>query len=59
VDTEKELQDRIDKSYRSNGDMVCSICKKKYIDHPMEKDILGYNEEPYLHKLCNGDLVKL
>lgn len=46
-------------SYRSNGDCICSVCKKKYSEHPLDKDILDFQGDPYLNILCNGDRVKL
>lgn len=45
--------------YRASGDCICKQCGKKFYDHPMAKEIKGYNGEPFLNRLCNGDLVKL
>ena len=44
--------------YRAHQDCLCTVCGKKYIDHPFSHhtDWMG---QKYLHKLCNGDLVKL
>lgn len=46
-------------------DCICETCGKKYYDHPMatEPKWLCYwdpeNPRPYLHRLCNGKVVKL
>lgn len=51
------------REYRASGDAICSTCGKKYIDHPLggEPGWTGDGGEPkpFLHQLCNGDLVKL
>lgn len=55
-----EEEDRMYKSYRAGGDVICEICGKKYYDHkmylPSGKTNDGY---PWLNELCNGNLVKL
>lgn len=49
----------------ASGDCICETCGKKYYDHPMatEPKWLCYwdpeNPRPYLHRLCNGKVVKL
>lgn len=45
--------------YRASGDMLCVTCGKTYYDHPLDQEIRDYNNEPFLHRICNGDLVKL
>lgn len=45
-------------SYRASGGCVCK-CGKRYDHHPMAKEHLDFNGEPFLNRLCNGDLVKL
>ncbi len=47
--------------YRTNGTRTCSKCGKRYGEHPLarEKKHLGWNNEPFLNRLCSGDLVKL
>jgi len=44
--------------YRASKSCLCSLCGKEYQDHPFSnhRDWLG---EKYLHRLCNGDHVKL
>ena len=44
---------------RADGRCVCPVCGRECREHPMTKDILGWNKKPFLHKLCNGALVKL
>lgn len=44
---------------RAGGDCLCSECSRSYYDHPMIDNMLDYNQEPFLHMLCNGDVVKL
>lgn len=55
-----EENERIEKSYRAGGDVICEICGKSYYAHkqyiPSGKTNDGM---PWLNELCNGDLVKL
>ena len=46
------------KFYRASGDVVCYSCGRQYWHHPFA-DERAWNGEPFLHVLCNGDLVKL
>lgn len=55
---DKELQELPDYR-RASGDVICEACKQKYRKHPLDMDNLGYNNEPYLNRLCDGSLVKL
>lgn len=48
--------DQID-FYRADGRCLCPVCNKEYYKHPFSEH-QGW-DGPYLHKLCNGDLVKL
>jgi len=41
------------------GDCVCEQCKKLYVDHPMDWDILDFQDLPFLNILCDGRRVKL
>lgn len=52
-------QSELYRAYRANQDCICPLCGKRYIDHPMNKEVLSWQDEPFLHVLCNGDLVKL
>ena len=44
---------------RACGDTVCSICGKKYYDHPMDTEQLSYDGHPFLHIGCDGTRLKL
>lgn len=48
-------------TYRAHMACLCDICGKEYIDHPRAKEPwnLSFTGEPFLHRLCNGELVKL
>lgn len=45
--------------YRAAGDSVCQACEKRYGNHPYERSLLSNDGLPFIHRLCNGDLVKL
>jgi ribA/ribD-fused uncharacterized protein len=55
----KKEDDDLNKAYRASGNCICNICGKKYYDHPMSAKYKSWQNEMYLHILCNGDLVKL
>lgn len=44
---------------RSSGELICEICGKTYYKHPLAEDIRGWQDQPFLNRLCNGKLVKL
>ena len=50
---------------RAGGDCLCEICGRKYINHPMDEEVLSWIEDwdgkrrPFLHILCDGTRVKL
>jgi len=44
---------------RAAGDCVCSCCRRPYREHPMWHGSKSWQDEPWLHELCNGLLVKL
>lgn len=44
-----ENEDR--NSYRASGECLCE-CGKMYVDHP------EVYLRPWLHEICNGDLIK-
>jgi hypothetical protein len=52
------LEDEIN-TYRAGGDCICEICKKRYSEHSLDKEILDFKGDPFLNILCNGDRVKL
>jgi hypothetical protein len=43
---------------RADGDCLCDCCDNPYRLHPMSRHA-DHNGEPYLHRLCDGQLVKL
>lgn len=43
---------------RAGGDVVCETCGKEYRRHPFTAH-RDWNDAPFLHKLCDGSLVKL
>lgn len=44
---------------RMNGDLQCDTCGMKLVEHPMSQEYLDFKNEPYLNRLCDGQLVKL
>lgn len=45
---------------RASGDCICSVCGKRYGDHPTDKVVLSAIDSlPFLHVLCDGTRVKL
>lgn len=44
---------------RASGDVECSICGKLYWKHPMEPRITDRESRPFLHRGCDGHLLKL
>lgn len=49
--------DEADRSYRTSGEMVCLACGQEYWRHPFT--LHRFDGNPFLHRLCNGDIVKL
>jgi hypothetical protein len=45
--------------YRADGDMVCNQCQHTYYQHPLDREIRDDHDQPFIHRLCNGDRVKL
>ncbi len=45
--------------YRANGEALCPACKKPYFEHKQDRSLLDQSGQPYIRRLCNGDLVKL
>jgi hypothetical protein len=43
---------------RASGDCICEDCGRTYYKHPFSGH-MSWNNEPYLHRLCDGTLVKL
>lgn len=43
---------------RASGDCLCQTCGKEYREHPLGGP-MGYDGFQFLHRLCDGSLVKL
>lgn len=48
-----------EQAYRTTGTFKCELCQREYQSHPYVSEARGSTGEPYLHVLCNGDMVKL
>lgn len=46
---------------RASGDCICDACGEDYYSHSPaeERHNLSYDGNPFLHRLCDGSLVKL
>lgn len=44
---------------RASDDMLCQVCGKDYLTHPMDWRLIGYGDVPFLNILCDGRRVKL
>lgn len=53
-----ELERQADASRRASGDSDCKACGRAYRLHPKGGPI-GYGDEQFLNRLCDGSLVKL
>lgn len=47
--------------YRAHHESLCPVCGRFYIAHPYATEAwnLSFTRQPFLHRLCNGELVKL
>lgn len=43
---------------RASGDVICDVCEREYRRHP-HTEHRDSNDNPYLTRLCDGDIVKL
>jgi hypothetical protein len=59
MDVKEEVDCREIEFYRAHGEIICPDCGKEYWRHPWFMECLGMDDQPYLKRLCNGDLVKL
>ena len=62
--TEQEILDlEASRCYRASGSCLCPMCGAEYRAHPYtaHRSSDGMNSEgwPYMHRLCNGDIVEL
>lgn len=53
------LQDEEPQAERASHLIVCAKCGLTYGRHPLEQMYKSCFGEPYLHRLCDGRLVKL
>lgn len=37
----------------------CNVCGLQFIEHPRDKQWLDDNDEPFLRRICNGELIKI
>jgi len=58
-DTKEFIEEALVEFYRADGNLVCQNCQKQYWNHDFEPDLVSFDDQPYLRRLCNGDLVKL
>ncbi len=52
------LDELATKMYRAAGACVCE-CGDEYREHPYADEARDQEGNPFLHVLCNGDIVKL
>ena len=50
--------DSPDDWHRAGGGVICAECGKEYRSHLFVEEYRDWQGEPWLRKLCNGDLVK-
>ena len=43
---------------RAGGGVVCQLCGREYRRHA-DSEHRDFNDDPFLKRLCNGELVKL
>lgn len=59
---ERSEEEDLHRMRRADGDVVCTACGKQYRRHPFAREphnLSGIDGEPFLHRLCDGSLVKL
>ena len=60
VHLEGKTRDEVNEAARRTSHLVvCKECGKEYIEHPYIDNTLDWEGRPYLHVVCNGDIVKL
>lgn len=57
VETGRTDDDLASNFYRASGLTICE-CGKEYYSHPYATEARDHDGEPYLHVLCNGDIIK-
>ncbi len=58
VETGRTHDDLASNFYRTAGTMICDECGKEYHSHPYATEARSHDGSPYLHVLCNGDIIK-
>lgn len=48
----------IQEGFRASGDVICALCGEVYRKHPLG-GLKGMEDRQFLHRLCDGSLVKL
>ena len=59
VETGLTVEEVAAKMHRASGLVVCDECGKEYYDHPYVAECRTDEGMPFLHLICNGDIVKL
>ena len=59
VKTGRTDEDIIVSMYRADQHCICDECGEEYWRHPYAEECLDDQGMPFLHVLCNGDIVKL
>ena len=52
------LEPRHEHYRRADGRVLCTVCGQQYRKHP-HSEHRDWNDEPWLNRLCDGELVKL
>jgi hypothetical protein len=58
VHVDAELERQAEAARHTSGDSECKVCGKTYRQHPRGGPI-GWGDEQFLNRLCDGSLVKL
>jgi len=57
---DKYIEELVMSSIRAGGEVLCEECGKPLRSHPYFRGAFAFgNEGPYLHRRCDGVLVKL
>ena len=57
--TESSFTTKEPEYIRASGETLCEICQRPFYRHEWYRELLGYDREPFLRRICNGQLVKL
>jgi hypothetical protein len=56
--TDREAAEEALVWHYADGRCICDLCGKLYYDHPLGGPF-GWQDRQWLHRLCDGRLVKL